>query len=166
LLDGTPLLIPCAEGWRALIDPTFRGIIEKQLRTIRSRDGAVVFITQSPRDIIDSDIVNILVEQCTPRHCARGHRRDRASGHGASRQPATEPPRSARAPAPGRHPDALLPPVSQCAGTGGRADPRGSAWWGLRASADGAAPGYRVVVFGGRHADVPITAEMGAALGR
>lgn len=44
-------------------------------------------------------------------------------------------------------------------------DPLG-VWWGLRASADGSAPGYPVIVFGGRHADVPITAEMGAALGR
>ncbi len=44
-------------------------------------------------------------------------------------------------------------------------DPLG-VWWGLRASADGSAPGYPVVVFGGRHADVPITAETGAALGR
>ena len=44
-------------------------------------------------------------------------------------------------------------------------DPLG-VWWGLRASADGAAPGYPVVVFGGRHADVPITADMGTALGR
>jgi hypothetical protein len=39
-------------------------------------------------------------------------------------------------------------------------------WWGLRASADGSAAGYPVVVFGGKHADVPITAEMGGALGR
>lgn len=44
-------------------------------------------------------------------------------------------------------------------------DPLG-VWWGLRASADGSAPGYPVAVFGGCHADVPITAEMGAALGR
>src|SRR5262249_17499689 len=44
-------------------------------------------------------------------------------------------------------------------------DPLG-VWWGLRASADGSAPGYPVVVFGGRHADVPITAEMGTALGQ
>lgn len=44
-------------------------------------------------------------------------------------------------------------------------DPLG-VWSGLRASADGTAPGYPVVVFGGRHADVPITAESGAALGR
>ena len=83
LLDGTPLLIPCDEGWRALIDPTFRGIIEQQLRTIRSRNGAVVFITQSPRDIIDSGIVNILVEQCPSQfHLAnpRGTRADYVGG--------------------------------------------------------------------------------------
>ena len=43
-------------------------------------------------------------------------------------------------------------------------DPLG-VWWGLRASADGGAPGYPVVVFGGRHADVQITSDMGAALG-
>ena len=83
LLDGTPLLIPCDEGWRALIDPTFRGIIEKQLRTIRSRNGAVVFITQSPRDIIDSGIASILVEQCPSQfHLAnpRGTREDYEGG--------------------------------------------------------------------------------------
>src|SRR5215831_1637302 len=42
-------------------------------------------------------------------------------------------------------------------------DPLG-VWWGLRASGDGSAAGYPVVVFGGRHSDVPITAEMGTAL--
>jgi DNA helicase HerA-like ATPase len=44
-------------------------------------------------------------------------------------------------------------------------DPLG-VWWGLRASADGSAPGYPVVVFGGRHADVPITGDTAAALGK
>ena len=45
-------------------------------------------------------------------------------------------------------------------------DPLG-VWWGLRLAADGSAPGpYPVVVFGGRHADVPLTPGMGAALGR
>src|ERR1700720_181460 len=44
-------------------------------------------------------------------------------------------------------------------------DPLG-VWWGLRASADGTVAGYPVVVFGGKQADVPITAEMGGALGR
>jgi DNA helicase HerA-like ATPase len=48
--------------------------------------------------------------------------------------------------------------VEQLLEMGARAaivDPLG-VWWGLRASADGSAPGYPVVVFGGRHADVPI----------
>jgi type IV secretion system protein VirB4 len=83
LLDGTPLLVPMDEGWRALLDETFRANIEKQLRTIRSRGGAVVFITQSPRDIIDSGIANILVEQCpTQFHFAnpRGTREDYVDG--------------------------------------------------------------------------------------
>jgi hypothetical protein len=43
-------------------------------------------------------------------------------------------------------------------------DPLG-VWWGLRTSADGSAPGYPVIVFGGKHADVPITGDMAAALG-
>ena len=43
-------------------------------------------------------------------------------------------------------------------------DPLG-VWWGLRASADGSAPGYPVIVFGGKHADVPITSDMGVPLG-
>ena len=45
-------------------------------------------------------------------------------------------------------------------------DPLG-VWWGLRHAADGIAPSSSpVVVFGGRHADVPLTPGMGAALGR
>jgi hypothetical protein len=44
-------------------------------------------------------------------------------------------------------------------------DPLG-VWWGLRAGAGNGAGGYPVVVFGGKHADVPIAAGMGAALGR
>ena len=42
-------------------------------------------------------------------------------------------------------------------------DPTG-AWWGLRSSANGKDAGYPVVVFGGDHADVPITEHSGAAL--
>jgi hypothetical protein len=45
-------------------------------------------------------------------------------------------------------------------------DPLG-VWWGLRLAADGTTPAASpAVVFGGRHADVPLTAGMGAALGR
>jgi hypothetical protein len=43
------------------------------------------------------------------------------------------------------------------------ADPVG-VWWGLRNSADGAAPGLPIVVFGGAHGDLPLSAVMGPAL--
>lgn len=42
-------------------------------------------------------------------------------------------------------------------------DPTG-AWYGLRSSADGNAPGLPVVIFGGEHGDVPLTTTMGAAI--
>lgn len=42
-------------------------------------------------------------------------------------------------------------------------DPTG-AWYGLRSSADGDAPGLPVVIFGGEHGDVPLTATMGARI--
>jgi hypothetical protein len=40
-------------------------------------------------------------------------------------------------------------------------DPKGD-WWGIKVSADGKGAGYPVVVFGGEHADVPITEHAGA----
>ena len=39
-------------------------MIDKRLRTIRSFNGAFIFITQGPRDILDSGIAATLVEQC------------------------------------------------------------------------------------------------------
>ncbi len=39
-------------------------------------------------------------------------------------------------------------------------DPTG-AWWGLRSSADGKAPGYPVIVLGGHHADAPLDNRIG-----
>jgi DNA helicase HerA-like ATPase len=49
--------------------------------------------------------------------------------------------------------------VERLLGAGARVavvDPLG-VWWDLRASATGGAAGYPVVVFGGKHADIPIT---------
>jgi hypothetical protein len=40
-------------------------------------------------------------------------------------------------------------------------DPKGD-WWGIKLARDGKGPGYPVVVFGGEHADVPITEHAGA----
>ena len=63
-LDGRPILIPNDEGWRSLLDATFRPMIEKRLRTIRSFGGVFVFLTQGPSEIKASGIGDVLVEQC------------------------------------------------------------------------------------------------------
>lgn len=41
-----------------------------------------------------------------------------------------------------------------------------SAWWGLRTSADGRGPGFKVLVLGGDHGDLPLPALGGAAVAR
>jgi uncharacterized protein len=40
-------------------------------------------------------------------------------------------------------------------------DPKGD-WWGLKSSADGKKAGYPVIIFGGKHADVPVNEHSGA----
>jgi hypothetical protein len=40
-------------------------------------------------------------------------------------------------------------------------DPKGD-WWGLKSSASGKQPGFPVIIFGGDHADIPLTAGAGA----
>ena len=44
-------------------------------------------------------------------------------------------------------------------------DPTG-AWWGLRTKPDGKKPGYPVMIFGGDHADVPLSKHAGDAVAR
>lgn len=39
-------------------------------------------------------------------------------------------------------------------------DPKGD-WWGIKLKADGKRPGYPLVIFGGKHADVPINDQSG-----
>jgi uncharacterized protein len=40
-------------------------------------------------------------------------------------------------------------------------DPKGD-WWGLKSSADGKRAGYKVIIFGGEHGDLPINEHSGA----
>lgn len=62
-LDGNPILIPIDEGWSAVLDPVFAPLIDRGFRTIRSKNGGFVFISQSPGDIVHSEIGRTLVEQ-------------------------------------------------------------------------------------------------------
>src|SRR5450631_3078567 len=41
-----------------------------------------------------------------------------------------------------------------------------SVWWGLKAAADGKGPGYPIAVFGGPHADLPLSDTSGHVLGQ
>jgi hypothetical protein len=43
-------------------------------------------------------------------------------------------------------------------------DPKGD-WWGLKSSADGKKPGFPVIIFGGKHADLPLNPRAGAEVG-
>ena len=61
---GRPLLITVDEGWRVLEDDAFRPAVNRSLRTIRSKNSILVFISQSPRDAVESGIAAALVEQC------------------------------------------------------------------------------------------------------
>jgi type IV secretion system protein VirB4 len=63
-LDGTPILLPLDEGWSVLADPTFGPAVGRQLRTIRSKNGAVAFITQSPADAVKSGFAASIIQQC------------------------------------------------------------------------------------------------------
>lgn len=65
-LDGRqPLLMPVDEGWKVMEDDIFAGPIAAQFRTIRSKNGAIPFITQSPSDIIGSKAGRMILEQCS-----------------------------------------------------------------------------------------------------
>lgn len=41
-----------------------------------------------------------------------------------------------------------------------------AAWWGLRLEEDGKRPAFQVVIFGGDHADIPITPRIGGKIGK
>ena len=62
-LDGDPTLILIDEGWKALDDAVFAARIRDWLKTLRKRNAAVGFGTQSARDALDSRIASAIVEQ-------------------------------------------------------------------------------------------------------
>jgi type IV secretion system protein VirB4 len=64
LLDGRRLLIAIDEFWKALGDDAFRSLANDGLKTIRKKNGAMLFATQSPRDALASPIAHTIVEQC------------------------------------------------------------------------------------------------------
>ena len=65
--DGRPTLLILDEAWVFLDNPAFAGRIREWLKTLRKRNVAVVFATQSLSDIVDSSIAPAIIESCPSR---------------------------------------------------------------------------------------------------
>jgi type IV secretion system protein VirB4 len=65
--DGRPTLLVLDEAWTFLDDVLFAARIREWLKTLRKRNVAVVFATQSLADIERSSIAPALIESCPTR---------------------------------------------------------------------------------------------------
>src|SRR5262249_11489331 len=65
--DGRPTLVVLDEAWTFLDDATFAARIREWLKTLRKKNVAVVFATQSLADIERSSIAPALIESCPTR---------------------------------------------------------------------------------------------------
>ncbi|WOH52949.1 conjugal transfer protein TrbE [Bradyrhizobium sp. sBnM-33] len=65
--DGRPRLLVLDEAWLFLGDPLFAHRIREWLKTLRKKNVAVVFATQSLSDIADSQIAPAIIESCPTR---------------------------------------------------------------------------------------------------
>jgi type IV secretion system protein VirB4 len=64
LVDGRRLVIDIDEFWKALGDEAFRSLAQDGLKTFRKQNAFLVFGTQSPADVLKSDIAHTIVEMC------------------------------------------------------------------------------------------------------
>jgi type IV secretion/conjugal transfer VirB4 family ATPase len=65
--DGRPTLLVLDEAWLFLDAPLFAARIREWLKTLRKKNVAVVFATQSLADIAESSIAPALIESCPTR---------------------------------------------------------------------------------------------------
>jgi type IV secretion/conjugal transfer VirB4 family ATPase len=65
--DGRPTLLILDEAWLFLDSPIFAARIREWLKTLRKKNVAVVFATQSLADIAESAIAPALIESCPTR---------------------------------------------------------------------------------------------------
>ncbi len=65
--DGRPTLLILDEAWVFLDNPLFSSRIREWLKTLRKKNVAVVFATQSLSDIGQSQIASTLIESCPTR---------------------------------------------------------------------------------------------------
>lgn len=65
--DGSPTLLILDEAWVFLDNPQFAGRIREWLKTLRKKNVAVWFATQSLSDIASSSIAPAIIESCPSR---------------------------------------------------------------------------------------------------
>ncbi|WP_063684668.1 conjugal transfer protein TrbE [Bradyrhizobium stylosanthis] len=65
--DGRPTLLVLDEAWVFLDDPLFASRIREWLKTLRKKNVAVIFATQSLADIAESQIAPAIIESCPTR---------------------------------------------------------------------------------------------------
>ena len=65
--DGRPTLLILDEAWVFLDNPLFAARIREWLKTLRKKNVAVLFATQSLADIADSGIAPAIIESCPQR---------------------------------------------------------------------------------------------------
>lgn len=65
--DGRPTLLMLDEAWVFLDHPLFAARIREWLKTLRKKNVAVLFATQSLADIADSSIAPAIIESCPQR---------------------------------------------------------------------------------------------------
>ncbi|PZU07105.1 conjugal transfer protein TrbE [Sphingomonas sp.] len=65
--DGRPTLLILDEAWSLFDDPLFAARIREWLKTLRKKNVAVLFATQSLADITESSIAPAIIESCPQR---------------------------------------------------------------------------------------------------
>jgi len=63
LIDGRRFIYVMTEFWKRLRDPVFTDFALNKQKTIRKQNGLGIFDTQSPADVLGSDIARALIEQ-------------------------------------------------------------------------------------------------------
>ncbi|PYE25427.1 type IV secretion system protein VirB4 [Paraburkholderia silvatlantica] len=63
LIDGRRFVYVMTEFWKRLGDPVFTDFAQNKQKTIRKQNGLGIFDTQSPADVLRSEIASALIEQ-------------------------------------------------------------------------------------------------------
>ena len=78
VIDGRRFVFVMDEFWKWLLDDAFSGFAFDKLKTIRKQNGLGIFATQSPSDVLSSDIAKAVIEQSATQIFLPNPKADRA----------------------------------------------------------------------------------------